>query len=599
MIFPSALVRRGVSVGFLLLVLAGTQLLAQNRSLLDLYRDRSRVVPRNSISRMSAEAQQLRDASTSAALLAPLEGAVSDSTYIVGPNDQFTISIGGMDPIVSPTVVSSDGVLVLPGLGRVQAAGRTLGEVKADALGRLQAGFRNVTVDLALSKPREFYVHVAGAVPEPGRYVAMPVARVEDVLKQAFFSTTLAAPTGSERFRPALRNVTVRRADGTEVSLDLVRYYRTGEVKWNPFVLDGDAIQVPPFEASVNAVVVDGDIAFPGVYDYRPGDTVYDLLLIGTGDTRMDDDVVIQHTRPTRTGSSESSVYTVRELRNGPPIPVQALDHVHVPMANPTSGLASVEGWVQFPGRYPVVAGETTLADLVRMAGGLRDGALLRAAYLERGAELVPERRDVLAELERYEIRQGAQQGVGRFDILTDSSSTLWNMRLGEFGYMSRYFLARWLRMDNRVSADIEAGLTSDDRPVYLEDGDRLVIPRDENAVFVIGEVVRPGRVTFSPGARSSDYVTMAGGSGPRASRTYVIRAGVGQVLPGSEPVYSGDYVFVDRSDGESASVEAERVRIQLEGQGIQRYQVALQTVGTILSIVTTALLVENALSRN
>jgi hypothetical protein len=170
-------------------------------------------------------------------------------------------------------------------------------------------------------------------------------------------------------------------------------------------------------------------------------------------------------------------------------------------------------------------------------------------------------------------------------------------MRLGEFGYMSRYFLARWLRMDNRVSADVAAALESDARPVYLEDGDKLVVPRDEKSVFVIGEVVRPGRVPFSPGSRSSDYVALAGGEGPMATDTYIIRAGLGQIIPGDESVFSGDHVFVDRSGGEAVNPEAERLRLQLEDQGLRKYQVVLQTVGTVLSIVTTALLVENALS--
>jgi protein involved in polysaccharide export with SLBB domain len=413
---PSAIFRHGSLLAFVLvLLLAPSQALGQNRSLLDLYKDRSRVVPRNSIGRMSEEAKQFSQLSGSSGALAPLEGAIDDSTYIVGPNDQFTITVGGLEPVVSPSVVSSDGILVLPGIGRVHAAGRLLVDVRGDAIAKLQDGFRNVEVDIALSVPREFYVHVSGAVPEPGRYVAMPVARVEDVLKMAFFSRTFEAPTANEQYRPALRNVRVRRTDGTEISLDLVRYYRTGEVGLNPFLRDGDAIQVPAFETSSSAVFIDGDVAFPGVYDFRPGDTILDLLEIGSGDSPIDDNVTIQHTRRS-TGSFESSTYTLRELREGMPVAVQPLDHVHVPMSNPTQGLVSVEGWVHFPGRYPIVAGKTSLVDLVAMAGGVRDGALLRAAFLERDIQLEPKRRDLLAELEHYELEQAAQTGAGRWE---------------------------------------------------------------------------------------------------------------------------------------------------------------------------------------
>jgi len=251
--------RRGVLLGCsLLLGLTASRAVGQNRSLLELYKDKSRTVPRTGISRMSEEAKQFTEASQGSALQVPLEGAVNDTTYLVGPNDQFTITVGGMEPTVAPSLVSSDGMLMLPGVGRVEAAGRPLMAVRKGALEKLRASFRNVDVEIALTRPREFYVHVTGAVPEPGRYVAMPVARVEDVLKQAFFSPTLETPTDSPNHRPALRNLVVTHTDGTSTSVDLVKYYRSGDVSWNPFLQDGDAIQVPAFDLSADAIFVDG-----------------------------------------------------------------------------------------------------------------------------------------------------------------------------------------------------------------------------------------------------------------------------------------------------------------------------------------------------
>lgn len=588
---------RGVlPVCSLFLALTAGTTFGQNRSLLELYKDRARTVPRTSISRMSEEAKQFTEASQEPTLQVPLEGAVNDTTYLVGPNDQFTITVGGMEPTAAPSFVSSDGMLMLPGVGRVEAAGRSLLAVRKAALAKLKDSFRNVDVEIALTRPREFYVHVTGAVPEPGRYVAMPVARVEDVLKQAFFSPTLETPTDSPHHRPGLRNLVVTHIDGTSTSVDLVKYYRTGNVSWNPFLQDGDAIQVPAFDLSADAVFIDGEVPFPGAYDFRPGDTVLDLLEIGAGSTPLSDDRVVQLTRRDGEGDARSSTYSMRELRNGPPVAVMPLDHLHVPEPYPSEGLASVEGWVHFPGKYPITAGKTTLIELVSMAGGLREGALLRGAYLERDRDLIPEQRDVLSDLEAYERDRDFRAG-GRWTILTDSSSSLWQMRLGNFDFMSRYYLARWLRMDNRVSADMAVALKPDARPIYLEPGDRLVIPRDEHAVFVIGEVSFPGRVAYQPGAAASDYVARAGGAGPKAAGTYVIRGGTGQVMSGTDRVFSGDYVFVDRKDGEPASLETEQLRIQMKDQGLRKYQTYLQTVGTVLSIVTTALLVENALN--
>ena len=580
----NVLLRRGLSIGFFLLALAFGQVLGQSRNLLDLYKER----------RTQTE-QQLGELAEATRLMVPLEGAVDDSTYIVGPNDQFTVSISGLEPVLVQSFVSSDGMLMLAGAGQVVAAGRTLASVRADALGKLQAAFRNVDVELALSRPREFYVHVTGAVPEPGRYIARPVARVEDVLRQAFFSKTLEDPTNSPTYRPAFRNVVVRHLDGTSRSLDLVRYYRTGDIASNPYLQDGDAVQVPAFDAAVEAVYIDGGIPFPGEYDYRSGDTILDLIVIGAGSTDLPDDVVIQHTRRDGEGVARSTTYSMKDLRAGDPVPIMSLDHVHVPESNETIGLASVEGWVHFPGRYPVTAGRTSLSELVNMAGGLREGALLRGAYLERKRDLVPERHDLRAELD--DLQRERESTLSRWTILTDSSSALWNMRLGDFDFQGRYYLARWLQMDSRVSVDVAAALEPDAESVYLEPGDRLFIPRDENAVFVIGEVVLPGRLPYRAGTRAVDYVSLAGGVGPRAADTYVIRSGTGHLVSREEPVFSGDYVFVNRRGGETASIEAENARLMLLDQKAKNYQNILQTIGTAVAVVSTVLLIENALN--
>jgi hypothetical protein len=214
---------------------------------------------------------------------------------------------------------------------------------------------------------------------------------------------------------------------------------------------------------------------------------------------------------------------------------------------------------------------------------------------LERERDLVPERHDLRAELD--DLQRERESTLSRWTILTDSSSALWNMRLGDFDFQDRYYLARWLQMDSRVSVDVAVALEPGAEPVYLEPGDRLFIPRDEKSVFVIGEVVLPGRLPYRAGTRAMDYVSMAGGVGPRAANTYLIRAGTGHLVSREEPVFSGDYVFVNRRGGETASIEAENARLMLLDQKAKNYQNILQTIGTAVAVVSTVLLIENALN--
>jgi hypothetical protein len=180
----------------------------------------------------------------------------------------------------------------------------------------------------------------------------------------------------------------------------------------------------------------------------------------------------------------------------------------------------------------------------------------------------------------------------GRFEVITDSSAALWKMRLGDFNYFSRQFLARWYKMDRRVSVDVLAAIQPDASPVFLQDGDRLFVPRDEQSVFVIGEVARPGRTPLRPGLSVNDYIAAVGGRGPRASDAYVIRAGTGQILPANSPIGSGDYLFVDRDGGETSSIESERLRLMEEDSKIRNRQTWWQAITAGAAVVTTTILV-------
>ena len=222
------------------------------------------------------------------------------------------------------------------------------------------------------------------------------------------------------------------------------------------------------------------------------------------------------------------------------------------------------------------------------MAGGFRDDALIRGSYLERNAAFG----------EKLEFADPRQPRTGRYEVITDSSDALWQMRLGDFDYFSRQFLARWLKMNQRVSVDIVAATQPDAPPVYLLDGDRLFVPRDENSIYVVGEVARPGRTPLAVGHSAEDYVATVGGRGPRADNTYVIRAGSGQVLPATEPIYSGDFLFVDRKGGETSSLESERLLLMEKERSIRTKQIWLQALTATAAVITTTVLVIDQLSK-
>ncbi len=517
--------------------------------------------------------------------IAPMEGAVDAERYIVGPGDVFDVSIGGPRPIMTQIPVSADGHLLLPEAGAVDVAGRRLAEARRMARLALQEEFENVRVEATLAQPRQFYVHISGAIPVPGRYVATPVARVATVINMAFLDT-LRTPVANPDLRPALRNIKLIHRDGSSERIDLLKYYSTGETSHNPYLNDGDVISVPTFNPNYDAVFVSGEVAFPGAYDHRPDDSVYDLLVLATGEDPPRGFTKVRVLRARGDGRTTSEIHDVAALDGS--VKVDARDQVHA-LQNPTvRGSASIEGRVQYPGTYSVVPGETTVMELLDMAGGLREDALARGASLQR-ATLPPPK-------PQTERRNRFELSTPEFDLFrTDSLAMFQNTRLARMDYISRAYLTHELYLQNSVPLDLSE--LSRSNPVYVQDGDRVVVPRDENSVFVLGQVNRPGYVPHQPGASFQHYIEASGGLSDNAGDAFVIEAGTGRYADAlGTSIESGDKIFINRAEPRADTAELQRLLMQDRRADLDERSRTVQnivsSIGAATAVITTYLLI-------
>ena len=513
-----------------------------------------------------------------------LSGPVDPAEYVVGPGDVFVVSIGGGAGARQTTAtVTADGLLVVAEAGTFEAAGRSLAAVRAEARAALAREYRASTTDVALAVPRRFSVFVSGAVPLPGRQVISALGRVEDALDATTGTLTpldladYADPPRREvERRPALRNVTVTGRSGAVSRVDLVRYYATGELAFNPLLRDGDAVHLPTFDPVREGVSVGGAVDRPGLYDWRPGDTAAALVAVAAGADLGGRAAAVRRTRVVD-GRAESVEVGLGEAAA---LDVLPRDQVFVVAAEPDAGYASAVGAVRFPGAYPVVSGRTTLADLVAAAGGLADDALVRGAYLERTARAEPE-----AALDPLAAPSPRPLTQARLDsALTDVGA------LSDLGLVGRrYYLTEYLG-PTRVAADVGGPAGG---AVRLLDGDRLVVPRDLGTVRLTGQVARPGTVPFVEGRTAADYVAEAGGLGPSAETVYVVDARTGRLTAGAAtPVLRGDAVFVDRVPT-SDSFQIENLAIQERREEREaerdRRQFLFQAVSTAVSVALLA----------
>ncbi len=499
--------------------------------------------------------QALAGARTSTAAMGALEGAIDMDEYVVGPGDIFNASVGGSLAREVTATVAADGFLVIPTVGAVDVTGMTLRDATSAARELVKSRNQNVDVWVSLTTPRNFLVHVTGAVTFPGRYYATGVGRVADVVEAA---TTGAPNQGrpqkqnvvvaaelSEGFLPSMRSVLIRRADGTEVSSDLMRYYTTGDLAHNPILRDGDVVFVPTYDIRKESVSVSGPIAYPGSYPFRKGDTLEDLLTIAVRPGGLEN---LDEVRVTSRvdGVTESVIVSLDSGARGDlNYALRPGDLINVVVEE--RELVSIYGFVKYPGTYEIPPEGSTISDLVEIAGGLTDESNLDAAYVER-------KRPTL--------------------IRGDAKSS----DLDFFG--RTYYAASEGR--NRLAVDVSTEL---DQPSFkLRDGDTVVFPRREETVFVTGNVTEPGYVPFVANQNADYYLGRVGGILRGTEEIYTFEMARGRYHRGTAaPVGPGDTIFANREPiGETAELQA-----LLISQESAARQARLSTIQTVISGVT------------
>ena len=510
------------------------------------------------------------------------EGAVNPSDYIVGPGDLFSILVGGLAPIQAMIPISVSGKLIALDAGSIDAAGKTLSEVQEETIDLLKAQYSNVSIDVSLLQPRRFYVHVSGSVPEPGRYLMFPLARLDDAIQQAFAAKAAARPdptannevriVGSAtaempairpEYKPSLRNITVMSKSGESHSYDLFRYYIHGDLEHNPYLRDGDVVQLNAYDELKNAIQITGEVASPGRIEFREGDTVLDVLRLVSGEDELSS---IQTVRLARSSGGTPIDLDIPAILNGstPDMAVQKGDYLNVGVLE--SATAAIYGFVQFPGTYPIQNGQTTLRTLLELAGGLKEEASVRAAYLER--------RQSLSSKPTFEG--------------------------SELDFFERAYFRESLAK-NRVSIDIASALEPNAPDIHLYSGDVIVFPRDEQTVYVTGNVLNPGYIPYAPDRTANDYIQRAGGMGPLTTGVLIFEEGSGKVHSNTNAVIRpGDTIFINR-EAMTDNPELQALLLTDEASErqarIARTQTIITGVTALVSVVNTFLLIRDRLS--
>lgn len=467
-----------------------------------------------------------------------LERPIDGIGYTLGPGDVLALTLQGTISRINELVVSPEGKVLIPGASEVRVAGKNLEDARAAIRAEVGRAYRNVQVSVTLVRLRRFTVYVLGQVMNPGQYTASPVDRVSEAIRLAGglidripLPGAKTPPRAEER--GSERSVYLVHQDGSRQRCDLLRFRRTGDLRANPTVRDGDVIQV---EYRKEGILLNGEVNSPGPIEYVEGDSLGSLIALAGGLTAkaLLDTVEVARFAPGET-TPELLYVTARGLAgeahsDGGSVldfGVRPRDAILI-RTDPRWDVRHtvlLQGEVLYPGTYVVDESTTTLRELLARAGGFTADASLREAKLVRRVdESIKD-----AEFERLRTIPPADMSPTEYE----------------------YFKMRSRQRLGLMAVDFDALFARNDQSqdVTLKDGDVITVPPKKTYVTLAGRVAFPGNLAYDAGLSVDDYIERAGGYSWKAAkgRTVVIRASSGEWIPKGKAkrIGPGDTIWV------------------------------------------------------
>ncbi len=239
-------------------------------------------------------------------------------------------------------------------------------------------------------------------------------------------------------------------------------------------------------------VEIAGEVKNPGVYLRYKGLTLTKLIMLAGGVT---DSARLKGIELTRMDTLDQSKYAEKikidlpknywNLPASKDIELDDYDRVFI-SADPNktyNPIVFVKGEVLYPGSYALLNEGERVSDLIERAGGLKKSAYIEAIYVKRSNPIFH---------------------LVKKPVLPDSLVK----------YKSFFQTGILTGYSDRIPINYEEinKNTNCSENITLEPGDTLIVPKNPNVVYVVGEVGIPATVKYKKGASLSYYINQAGG---------------------------------------------------------------------------------------
>ena len=270
-------------------------------------------------------------------------------------------------------------------------------------------------------------------------------------------------------------------------------------------------------------LTIEGEVNFPGIYQYAENTTIEDLVLQAGGLTEAASmarvDVFRRIKNPDAVQDDEKLAetfsFSLRDglaLGDGQDFHLQPYDEVFVRKSPAYSEQRNVKisGAVNFEGEYAMDNKDYRLSDLVEAAGGLSSLAYAKGARLQRTlTDEEKQQRETSMKNSQIQLYEESLRSERAYDMA--KADSILNMRLD-------------LGDTYPVAINLERAMQNPggDDDVRLREGDELVVPQFSNTVKISGEVMYPISLNYEKGKSLKYYIKRAGGFADRAHKSHV-----------------------------------------------------------------------------
>lgn len=464
------------------------------------------------------------------------------ATATVPPDYQLNVGdtvvlylTGAIDGTVEREI-DTDGNIYLPSVGTIRVAGVRYADLRATLIRAIGVEYRFFDVNVTVGSLRAVRVYVTGFANNPGAFTLSSLGTVTNAVLQA----------GGPNSGGSFRSVKVYRKGREIADLDLYRLLRDGQREGDIVLQNEDVLFIPPVGEQVAVL---GSVSQEAVYELKPGETLADALRLAGGSNVLgeQDRVILYRTadienrEPIEVRIAEAAAFPAK---GGDLIEVLSRGTLLQPIAR-QSIVVRIEGEVQRPGNY-YVRPNTSLREVLELAGGTTERAFLFGTRLERFSVRQQQRRSYEEALEQFRFAMAAAPLEGGMN--QDAS------RRAAEGESARQVLDLLAERepDGRVVLNVTPTSTTLPGEMLLEQNDRIVIPPQPSTIGVFGAVFRPASFLIEGrGRKLRDYIDQAGGPVRAADRrrVFVVRAN-GEVLTRSSGMLNaealpGDVVFM------------------------------------------------------